>query len=541
MAPHEDSTTGGDRRVAARDVASVILVTVVAGALLLPLLPYPFGRDQGVFATAADILAAGGVPYGDAWDVKPPGVFYWYWASFALFGRTMAAPRVLDIIWTAAAAGLLFMLGRRLLSPWVGAVGALFLLLRYVAGNSFWNTTQPDGFAMLPLIGATLALTAAEERRSSRLAFLCGALAALAILFKFTLGIFLILPVIAVAISADEPRNSRVYRLLLYLGGCAAVLWVVTLFLWQVGALRDTYEVLLVWNAHYSQLEVPARLATNPAYQSWRFLLGMPYTLLFPIGLLALVGTGDLACRRGPEPFRWLLPTWALVIMVSVWAQGKFYSYHWLPVLPPLALLAGQGLRTIGRVTRQASSARVGGTVTALVVVLAIGLSGIQYWRTLAWPIQRLTGHISHEEFLARYNHYGDFSLHADREVAAYVQDRTSADETIFIWGFEPLVYFLADRPPASRFIYTVPLVTEWSPTAWREELVRDLTDHPPTYILILHRDALPWMTGRRDDSAAQLLSYPALTDVLEERYQKESTIEDFTIWRLRQTSQSER
>jgi hypothetical protein len=179
--------------------------------------------------------------------------------------------------------------------------------------------------------------------------------------------------------------------------------------------------------------------------------------------------------------------------------------------------------------------------VTAVVAVAAVGLSGIQYWRTLAWPIQRLARRVSQDEFLTRYNLYGDFSLTADREVASYVQDRTDTDEGVFIWGFEPLVYFLADRRPASRFIYTVPLVTDWSPPEWREELIRDLADKPPRYILILHNDRLPWMTGRRDDSAAQLLSFPALRGVLDERYEKESTIEDFTVWRLSQASQSER
>jgi 4-amino-4-deoxy-L-arabinose transferase-like glycosyltransferase len=521
--------------------AGLLLIIVASAALLLPLLAYPFGRDQGVFATAADILAAGGVPYRDIWDVKPPGVFYWYWASFVSFGRTMAAPRLLDVIWMAATAGLLFALGRRLLSPWVGAAGALFLVIRYVAGNSFWNTTQPDGLAMLPLIAAASALVGAEEHRSRARAFACGALVALAILFKFTLGIFLVLPIIALAASSEEPRRTRAQRLLAYLGGCAAVLAVVVLLLWQAGALRDTFEVLFAWNARYSQLDVPVPLATNPSYQTWRFLLGLPHTLLFPIGLLAMAGTADLVFRRGSGPFRWLLPVWALLLMLSVWVQGKFYTYHWLPMLPPLALLAGQGLRTIARAVGDASSPRTGRAVAAAMALVVALLLGIQYWRTLAWPIRHLAGRVSQVELLARYNHYGDFSLAADREAAAYVGDRTGAGETIFIWGFEPLVYFLADRQPASRFIYTVPLVTKWSPPEWQNELIRDLAEQPPSYILILHNDRLPWMTGRSDDSAAQLLSFPALTRVLDERYEKESTIEDFTVWRLRQRVQSDR
>ncbi|MCJ7821513.1 MAG: glycosyltransferase family 39 protein, partial [Armatimonadetes bacterium] len=95
---------------------------LVAGvAILSPLLTYPFGRDQGVFAAAADILARGGLPYHDVWDVKPPGVFYTYWASFALFGRSTASPRAFDLLWTLATASVIWSLGRRLASRWVGA------------------------------------------------------------------------------------------------------------------------------------------------------------------------------------------------------------------------------------------------------------------------------------------------------------------------------------------------------------------------------------------------------------------------------------
>ena len=43
-----------------------------------------------------------------------------------------------------------------------------------------------------------------------------------------------------------------------------------------------------------------------------------------------------------------------------------------------------------------------------------------------------------------------DYNLGADRDVAALVRSLTSASDSIYIWGFEPCIYWLADRRPAS-------------------------------------------------------------------------------------------
>jgi hypothetical protein len=135
---------------------------------------------------------------------------------------------------------------------------------------------------------------------------------------------------------------------------------------------------------------------------------------------------------------------------------------------------------------------------------------------------------------LARYDHYGDFSLLADREVAAFIGRNTDRSDSVFIWGFEPLIYFLADRRPASRFIYTVPLVTDWSPPEWRTELVRDLERNRPRYIMVVHNDVLPWMTGRLEDSAGQVATFPEFQRLLDSRYVNTEMIEDFSVWERR-------
>src|SRR5512138_681071 len=70
------------------------ILVVVGCALLLP--AFSFGRDQGIYATVGSGILSGSVPYRDLWDFKTPGIFFVFAASEALFGHTMAAPRILE-------------------------------------------------------------------------------------------------------------------------------------------------------------------------------------------------------------------------------------------------------------------------------------------------------------------------------------------------------------------------------------------------------------------------------------------------------------
>lgn len=510
-----------------------MLLLAAGAALLTPLTTYPFGRDQGVFGCVADVIARGGVPYRDAWDMKPPGIFYLFWASFALFGRSMLAPRILDLLWTLATAIAIWSLGRRLLSSWAGIAAGYLFLVRYVGNRLFWHTTQCDGFASLPLALAAIIFLRAEAGRSALLAAICGVFVALAMSLKFTLGIFLLLPCIAALLSREEPLRSRLLRCGSYVVGCCLALGLVAAFMWRAGALHDMVEIVFVWNSKYAALHVPAPLQRSLLQELGKFLIGVPNAYLFPIGLLALVGLADLGLRKDAGRVRWFIPAWAVALAASVWVQGRYYPYHWLPVLPPLALLAGQGLRTIGFLLHRGATRRAARALSAAGLVALVALLTFAYWRFLNRPVRHVLGRVPRDVYLRGFDRRlsSDFSLTADLRVAAWLRDHTEEETPVFIWGFEPLVYFLADRPPASRFLYTVPLIAEWSPPEWRQELVRDLRRRRPPYVLVVHNDVTPWMTGSWKDSAGELAGYPELDRLLDHEYRLCHQIEDFDIW----------
>ena len=64
--------------------------------LLLQILTYGYGRDQGIYAMVGRALLHGEMPYRDAWDFKPPGIFLIYASARALFGGGQWGIRVLE-------------------------------------------------------------------------------------------------------------------------------------------------------------------------------------------------------------------------------------------------------------------------------------------------------------------------------------------------------------------------------------------------------------------------------------------------------------
>jgi hypothetical protein len=60
---------------------------------------------------------------------------------------------------------------------------------------------------------------------------------------------------------------------------------------------------------------------------------------------------------------------------------------------------------------------------------------------------------------------------------------------------------------------------------------MRDLEAGPPAAIVVERRDVFPMVTGDAIDSADTLKGFPALSDLLESRYDLETTIDHFDIY----------
>ncbi|MEP7292582.1 MAG: glycosyltransferase family 39 protein [Chloroflexota bacterium] len=513
-------------------MAVIIAVTLIA----LPTLTYPLGRDQGEFATIGRGILDGRIPYVDLWNPKPPAVFYVYGLAMALFGRTTEALRLIDLLIYPPLALALYWIGRRIANGRVGLWAALLLGVFYFS-ETFWTLTQNDGIALLPMaLAVVCALKAADEGKHSALwAFGAGALCAYVIWFKYPFAFFIGVVLFGygfIRAQRAAPLRRRDFLafaaggLLVGLGGIACMM---AIGAWD--ALVESARVTASYTAQgIGDFGTALSTALGFRWQQWG--------ALFLLALIGLIAGG----RRFNRVSRWwLVVVWLLAGAAMLLVQLKFYDYHWLPLLPPLALVGAGGIEAIieGIARRGGFQACTASTTRPYIA----GLRGMAAFALLAaltggiWS--RALPYLTGQEDQAAYDHRfqaGEFIADESLEVANYLRAHAAPGDSLFIWGFRPEVYYLSQLNPAVRFIFQFPLVANWYPPEWRKQTADILWAALPPYVLVLQVDYMPWVTGSDEDSNTLLQAYTELNNWLEFNYERDTEIGNFFIWRRTST-----
>ncbi|MCC6805637.1 MAG: glycosyltransferase family 39 protein [Anaerolineae bacterium] len=514
-----------------RDVLLFVGLIAVVTVIALPVITYPLGRDQGEFATIGRGILDGRIPYVDLWNPKPPAVFYVYGLAMTLFGRTTEALRAIDLLIFPVIAGGLYWIGRRIANARVGLWAALLFGVFYFT-ETFWTLTQNDGIVLLPMtLAMVCAMQAADgSKRSALWAFGAGALTAYAVWFKYPFVLFAGAVVVAY-IFVGEQRAAPLRRdsILAFIGGGLLVGLAGVAYLAAIGAWDALVESARVTASYTAQgigdVGAALRTAFGFRWEHWGALF-----------LLALVGL-VFAVRHFNRRSLWgIVGVWLAAGAAIMLVQLKFYDYHWLPMLPPLALIGAGAVEAVANTLPRRSGSQTRPYTAVLRSILAIALlvtlTAVIWSRALPY----LTGT---EDRTAYYSHFqaGEFVADESLRVAEFLRERVTPGDSLFIWGFRPEVYYLSQLNPASRFIFQFPLVADWYPAEWRQQTVDILWAALPPYVLVLQVDYMPWVTGSDEDSNTLLQGYTELNNWLEYNYVRDSQIGNFFIWRRTSTS----
>jgi hypothetical protein len=505
--------------------------------LFVQILMFRYGRDQGIYATVAATILRGGMPYRDAWDFKPPGIYAVFVATRALFGAGQGAIRLVEVLGLAGVAAAFIVLSRRFWnSSRPGIFGAALAVLAH-AELEFWHTAQPESFGGMLTVWALVLAThevPSTHRHRQRVELgvwaAAGALYGAAFLLKPPLGGGALIS--AYFVARGLPRRRAAIPFLAMAGGSAVV--IATTLLWFVarGALGDLYQVLFVFTPQYTKLSWQDATVSGMVY------LAFEEWLLFfssgnAVGILAALIMRPLAPREREGVVHVLLVV--AIQLVGVAMQGKFFPYHYGASLMLGSLVAGLGVEKIWNHALAKGWLGVGVFAAFLPFVLfarsATRDTESDFLERCSSRQRALFGASSLDELNDKLYSAADVSYGADRKVADYLRQHLAPEQSVYIWGFEPMIYDMSDRRPASRYIYDVPQRVAWSRDAARGELMTDLIAHPPGAVVIEHRDVFPAVTGDAIDSADSLRSFSAFSAWLRDRYDLAVAIEDFDIY----------
>jgi hypothetical protein len=528
-------------RLAVRDpdqwLAAVCWLVVAFASLTLLL--FSFGRDQGIYGLVADVMLKGGMPYRDAWDFKPPGIFLAYALAQGLFGKSMLAIRLLEVLGLVASVFGLQRLGQVFFDrPKAGLVaGAVAALVH--AELEFWHTAQPETFGGFLTVAALVVITLdPPKNRRWLIPVATGALFGLCALFKPPLGGG-ILVCGAYLLTREQAHAAKLPQLvrtgLLIAAGFVAPIALV--LLWIVG--RGAWPAFW-WTFHdfvpgYTKLNWSEAHASAWLYYALEETF-FKFSALSAFGVIAAIAMGPIHAREREGIF--LMLGIIAIQVTGIVMQGKFFPYHYAATLVLVAFIAGLGLYKLYRRCLVSGP----GSLLALAAFVLVTIDMRDGARDLpqtfwARTQMRLAFLLRREPFQSRadldreLSYVADYNLDVDRQVALDVRSRSGSNDALFIWGFEPSIYFLADRPLASRWTYNVPQRSPWQRGYARRELLKDLSVNRPKVIVVEHWDVFPSVTGSKLDSRDELPNFPELKALIDNQYRKVREIEHFEIY----------
>lgn len=478
-----------------------LALTGVAVLTRLPALLYPRAiDDEAVYAVVARVMLAGGLPYRDAIERKPPLLFAVYWAVFALFGAgNWLALHLVAVAWVLATMAGLFMLAGHLAGRRAGVLAALAYALVQPWATAKNLAFNGEVLMNLPLVWA-YALVLIRPRARLFAALAAGALLAAAVLLKQPAAIAAV-PLGLYVVGAPLWRPDVGWRQSIagattLAGGFTAVLCGAVTILWKYGLLAEA------WYWSFADHTVPHVFWQHGLEHGALFLL-----VALPLVLPILAWPTLRQAWRGSEPELWTMLGWLAVSVIGAAAGGRFYPHYYIQIVPPLAMLAAVAYARAGDKTQRPVSLRFAAIWLTVAALVSLGVQSIQ--------------------------------LLAERvpsPAARYVATQAAPTDRLFVWGQQTPLYLDAGLLPASRYIATYPLTgyifggplpgvstrNRIVPGAWAN-FAADFSRHPPRFIID---------TQAGPGDAYPIHDFPVLARLVARDYQRAAFFSDGTVYR---------
>lgn len=195
------------------------------------------------------------------------------------------------------------------------------------------------------------------------------------------------------------------------------------------------------------------------------------------IGLWLLGGAGlaflALGGRHRDASSMWLLllTTWG-----SALGAGAIYRHYGVPIFLPLSM--GIGAVCAWLVRHVTATAPPVWPRLAAAAVLALAWAG---------PAREMAGALADPAGTLALETVWVPPAAESRDVARYVAERTSRDQSILVVGSEPQIYYYARRRPSSRMVFTYPITGPYTHAGpLRSRFLNQLERGQPVYVVLV-------------------------------------------------------
>jgi hypothetical protein len=412
-------------------------------------------NDEGIYLDAAERIVHGQKPYVDFFGYMSPGSFWMQALAFQVLGVTLAAGRVLVILYVALESALIYWLVQRFASRTSAIVTALFFLAFQTADPSMLTAQHrwdSSAFAM-----ASIALCiAAESRRRWLMA--TGVLIACAALATPSVAL------VAIVTGVWLRKRAGWYLIGIAIAGTSALV-----ALWLAGIL-PAFLLQLQWlSRNYSSVNVMPYGAIIGGYGAlfqgaslWELPIRFCVVVCMALpALLPILVVGMVWTQRKTELLYLLLCVIAFV--ASTYPRSDVAHLAYVAALP-YALM--------GILVYRLLAPRPRAWLTAAIAIWA----AVFAWQSeLPWNLRPL------------HTPVGD--VRASAEDAPMIEGllaRVRPHQSLFVYPYKPLLYFLTQAENPTRYSYLAPgMMTN------RDAMLAlsELQARPPEWVLYMDLD----------------------------------------------------
>ena len=458
-------------------------------------------NDEGIYLDGGLRVLHGQVPYKDFFSLTGPGTFALEAASLRVFGTTLAAgrmPVVFDIaILTACLFWLVSKLGNQLAAALASFTFLAFVTLgeTAVVANHRWDSSA------WAVLAATLIVAGVDSKRSSAIMLAAGIAAGIAAWCTPPVA----LAVVALAGCLVAYRATR-GLLVAYAGGVtvafvAGLIWIVS-----TGAFSAMLGSLFWSASNYAGANRVWYGSVTGGYAN--LLHGSPVNTASTIAVLLFL-TLPATLPFFSAIWLWKRPPMSVVILLATGAALILSTYprwdlnHLTWVSAPFYALAA------------ALIARASFRKTVAVIVLIAAGSCVMV--SIQQRLRETT----------RVTSVG--SVHgklADLDVLALIQARVKPSDTLFVFPYRPLLYFVTGAHNPTRYSFLQPGMFSDKDES---EALTELRAHPPQWVFYTHVSPEAYLRIW-PGSDTQRLKMAGIENFLRDNYQEKERWADFQL-----------
>jgi hypothetical protein len=506
--------------------ALVVLLALTVLARANPATRLP-ARDNGWYLYIGEQITHGKLPYKDAWENKPPAIFYTNAVGLWIGRGSRWGVWIIEFATLLIAIGVSFFLLKRLWETWPAVLG--MTLWVYTFDKSLVGGNLTEEYPMpLHFISLLIFLELLKRPKQKVLSFILGLAFGISFLYRPNNAVTeaaVILTLLVVQGLRRDYRGIFFYIIWIGLGILSPLILTAGYFLSQ-GLLRELVEASLLYSLSYSDTPVTQ---LSPLQKGFSFF-GIAAWIAALGYLIAIV-----RIIRNPKGQNG--PVYLLLIIgapLSVYFSDparRMYEHYYMNWVPFIAMLCGLAVYSlISMIPSRSKSSSFWDTIGLVLLLFLTTIFFVSDGRAAQY--QRAFEAIKGQSIS---------KMDKTSRISTYVENHTEPDDLVLFWGTVPGENYMSNRASPTAILYYPLQVDSSIADELNDQFLQDLTSKRVVLIVdIDYPRALSLDPEKRRAQREAGLGWPYPPDNLEEvfefiekNYYVDAVIGGKTVYRL--------